>query len=232
MAMHGKKYEKANELAKEVGTTLPIKEALTKVKQVAFAKFDESVDVDVNLGIDPTRPEQAVKGSVILPHGTGRKVKILVFAKGDHADEATKAGADYVGTNDLAEKITSGWIDFDYVIATPDLMGFVGKLAKILGPKGLLPNVKNGTVTFELGNIIKELKKGKIFFKNNKSGQVHLSIGKVSFDADKLYDNFIAFARALLISKPSSAKGQYIKKMTVSSTMGPGFEVNLDEILR
>lgn len=232
MATHGKKYEKARELAKEVNAPLGIKEALIKVKELAFAKFDESVDVDVNLGIDPSRPEQAVKGSVVLPNGTGKSIKILVFAKGDHADKALKAGADYVGNTELADKISGGWIDFDYVIATPDMMGLVGKLAKILGPRGLLPNVKTGTVTFDLENIIKELKKGKIFFKNNKSGQVNISIGKVSFDADKLYDNFIAFAKALLASKPASAKGHFIKKMTISSTMGSGFTISLDEVLR
>jgi large subunit ribosomal protein L1 len=232
MATHGKKYEKALELAKNVNTSLPAKEALTKVKELAFAKFDESVDVNVNLGIDPSKPEQAVRGSVVLPNGTGRSVKILVFAKGDYADKAIKAGADYVGTNDLADKITAGWLDFNYVIATPDMMGFVGKLAKILGPRGLLPNVKTGTVTFEVENIIEELKKGKSFFKNNKSGQVQISVGKVSFDVDKLYENFMSFAKALLASKPASAKGNFIKKITVSSTMGPGFEINLDEVLR
>ena len=231
MATHGKKYDKARELIKDLNAVNP-KEALSKIKQLAFAKFDESVDVDVNLGIDPSKPEQAVKGSVVLPFGTGRKIKILVFAKGDYAEKAQKAGADYVGATDLADKVTAGWIDFDYVIATPDLMGLVGKLAKILGPRGLLPNVKTGTVTFDISNIITELKKGKVFFKNSKAGQVHLSIGKVSFDENKLSENFLVFVKALIAARPSSAKGQFIKKMTVSSTMGPGIEISLDEVLK
>lgn len=231
MATHGKKYEKAHELVEGV-TVLPIKQALSKIKEVAFAKFDESVDVDINLGIDPSKPEHAVKGSVILPNGNGKSIKILVFAKGDYADKALKAGADYVGTTDLADKILAGWLDFSYVVATPDMMGLVGKLAKILGPRGILPNAKTGTVTFEIENIVKELRRGKTFFKNNKNGQLHLSIGKVSFDVDKLYDNFVSFVKALLAAKPASAKGNFVKKMTVSSTMGPGIEVSLDEIVK
>lgn len=231
MAMHGKKYEKARKLVEDIGA-VPVKSALSKIKELAFAKFDESVDVDINLGIDPTRPEQAVKGSVVLPAGTGRTVKVLVFAKGDHADKALKAGADYVGSTDLADKITAGWLDFNYVVATPDMMGLVGKLAKILGPKGILPNVKAGTVTFEVENIVSELKKGRTFFKNNKSGQVHLSIGKVSFDVNKLNDNFVAFIKTLASLRPATAKGQFIKKITVSSTMGAGIQINLDEVLK
>lgn len=231
MAMHGKKYEKARKLVEDIGA-VPVKSALSKIKELAFAKFDESVDVDINLGIDPTRPEQAVKGSVVLPAGTGRTVKVLVFAKGDHADKALKAGADYVGSTDLADKITAGWLDFNYVVATPDMMGLVGKLAKILGPKGILPNVKAGTVTFEVENIVSELKKGRTFFKNNKSGQVHLSIGKVSFDVNKLNDNFVAFIKTLSSLRPATAKGQFIKKITVSSTMGAGIQINLDEVLK
>lgn len=229
MTTHGKKYEKAFEQVKSSGHVLASKEALNKVKAVAFAKFDESVDVNINLGIDASKADQAVKGSVTLPNGTGRNIKVLVFAKGDYADKATKAGADYVGTTELADKISAGWIDFDYVVATPDMMGPVGKLAKVLGPKGLLPNAKNGTVTFDLANIITELKKGKIFFKNDKTGQINLAIGKVSFDSNKLYENFSAFMKALLSSRPAGAKGQFIKKITVSSTMGPGIEVSLDE---
>ena len=231
MAMHGKKYEKARKVVEDIGV-LPVKVALSKIKELAFAKFDESVDVNINIGIDPTRPEQSVKGSVILPHGTGRTVKVLVFAKGDYADKALKAGADYVGAADLADKISSGWLDFNYVVATPDMMGLVGKLAKILGPKGILPNVKAGTVTFDVENIVSELKKGRTFFKNNKSGQVHLSIGKVSFDGNKLYDNFVVFIKTLSALRPATAKGQFIKKVTVTSTMGAGIQVNLDEVLK
>ncbi len=229
MATHGKKYEKATEALKGV-EVFSIKNGLLKVKELAYAKFDESVDVHINLGIDSSKPEQAVKGSVVLPNGLGKTIKVLVFAKGEHADKAVKAGADYVGTNDLVDKISTGWIDFDYVVATPDMMGPVGKLAKILGPKGLLPNVKSGTVTFDVENIVSELKKGRAFYKNNKQGIINFSIGKVSFDANKLNDNFIAFLKALIGSKPASAKGQYIKKIIVSSTMGPGIQINLDEV--
>jgi len=231
MATHGKKYLKAQEKFKVEGV-LPVKEGLSKIKELAFAGFNESVDVNINLGIDPTKPEQSVKGSVILPHGTGRIVKILVFAKGEYAEKAEKAGADYVGTNDLIDKITGGWLDFDYVIATPDMMGIVGKLAKILGPRGLLPNVKAGTVTFDVAGIISELKKGRTYYKSNKAGQVNFSIGKVSFEVDKLYDNFVAFIKALMASKPSSAKGHFMKKTTGSSTMGLGVQVNADEVLK
>jgi len=231
MATNGKKYEKARE-ALSGADNLSVKAALSKVKELAYAKFDESVDVHVNLGIDPSKPDQSVKGSVVLPHGTGRQVRVLVFAKGEHADKALKAGADYVGANDLVEKITSGWLDFDYVVATPDMMGPVGKLAKILGPKGLLPNVKAGTVTFEVETIVSELKKGRAFYKNNKNGLVNFSIGKVSFDANNLQDNFVAFIKALIASKPASAKGSYLKKITISSTMGPGVQVSPDEVLK
>lgn len=231
MADRGKKYKIACEKLKGI-ETLPAKDALSKVKELAYAKFDESVDIDICLSIDPSKSEQAVKGSVVLPNGTGRIVRVIAFAKGDQADSALKAGADFVGTNDLVEKISSGWLDFDYVVATPDMMGTVGKLAKILGPKGLLPNAKSGTVTFDLANIVSDLKKGRTFFKSDKSGLVHFSIGKVSFDANKLYDNFMAFMKALVSAKPATAKGRYIEKVTVHSTMGPGISVNLDEILK
>lgn len=232
MTTHAKKQEKVKDSLNKVTAPLSPKEAVAKVKELAFAKFDETVDVDVNLGIDPTKPEQSVKGSLVLPNGTGKKIRILAFAKGDQAEVAQKAGADYVGTTDLADKILAGWLDFEYVVATPDLMGLVGKLAKVLGPRGLLPNAKNGTVAFDLQPIVAELKKGKLFFKNNKNGQVHLTIGKKSFGADKLHENLMAFAKALVSSKPSAAKGQFIKKMTVSSTMGPGIPVSLEEILK
>ena len=230
MSTHGKKYEKAREALKT--DILPIKDALSKVKELSFAKFDESVDIHINLGIDSSKPEQSVRGSVVLPHGTGKPVKVLVFAKGEYAEKALKAGADFVGANDLIEKISGGWLDFNYVVATPDMMGPVGKLAKILGPKGLLPNVKTGTVTFDVGVIVSELKKGRAFFKNNKQGLINFSVGRVSFDANKLYDNFVAFIKNLIASKPASAKGQFVKKITVSSSMGPGIQINLDEIQR
>jgi len=207
-----------------------VAEGLSKVKALAYASFDESVDLHVNLGIDVSKGDQAVRASVVLPHGTGKKSRIIVFAKGEYADQATKAGADLVGVEDLIEKISNGWLDFEYAVATPDLMGAVGKLAKILGPRGLLPNKKVGTVTFDVAQIVKDLKGGRVFFKNDKSGLVHFSIGRVSFDPQKLFDNTIAFLKSLASAKPSTSKGKFIKKVTVSSTMGPGLALVVDEI--
>lgn len=205
---------------------------MEKLKKIAHAKFDETVDVDVNVGIDPSKGEQIVRGSLVLPHGRGKKIKVLVFAKGDYAAQAQKAGADYVGAEDLVEKISTGWLDFNFTVATPDLMGVVGKLAKLLGPKGLLPNKKLGTVTFDIAGVVSDLKKGQLFFKNDKSGIVHFSIGKVSFSADRLHENLVAFIRSLSAAKPSSSKGKFLKKITVSSTMGPGLMISSDEILQ
>lgn len=229
MHKHGKKYVQARE---KLHITKPFSfvEGVQQVKGLAFAKFDESVDVDVNVGIDPSKGDQVVRGSVVLPHSTGKVRKIVVFAKGEHADAATKAGADYVGAEDLIEKIEGGWLDFTDAIATPDLMGMVGKVAKILGPRGLVPNKKTGTVTFDVGPVVSDLKKGRHFFKNDKNGIVHFSLGRVSFDANKLADNLSAFMKALLSSKPASAKGKFIRKVTVSSTMGVGVPLNPDEV--
>jgi large subunit ribosomal protein L1 len=231
MAKHGKKYRSALEKV-EKNNLFASEKALGQVKELAHADFDETVDVNINLGIDATKGEQAVRGSVILPHGTGKRSYVIVFAKGDHADQALQAGADEVGAEDLVEKIQKGWLDFDYAVATPDLMGLVGKLAKLLGPRGLLPNKKVGTVTFDVGAIVKDLKSGRVFFKNDKSGLVHFSIGKVSFDKKKLEDNYIAFIKALAGSKPASSKGKFIRKITVASTMGVGIGVNPDEVTR
>lgn len=231
MSKQGKKYTAAAEKV-QLNEIVPIAQALQQVKDIAYAKFDESVDVNINLGIDPTKGEQVVRGSVLLPHGIGKEVKVLVFAKGDHAQQAEDAGADYVGTQDLVDKISKGWLDFDYTVATPDMMGTVGKLARILGPRGLLPNKKLGTVTFDVEQVVKDLKKGRMFFKNDKSGIVHFKIGKVSFELNKLQDNLTAFLKALVAAKPATAKGKYLKKMTVSSTMGPGIAVNPEELLR
>jgi len=224
MSKHGKKFEKAQEAVRSLEAQ-SLKDALEAMKSAAFAKFDESVDVDVRLGIDPTKGEQTVRGSVILPHGKGKVPRVIVFAKGDAVEQAEKAGADAVGAEDLVEKIEGGWMEFDHAVATPDLMGMVGKLAKLLGPRGLLPNKKLGTVTFDVASIVEELKKGRAFFRNDKQGNVHFSFGKVSFDADRLQDNFSAFLKALIAAKPSSSKGKYIKKMSISSTMGPGVAV-------
>lgn len=227
MSRHGKKFRKVQEQL-DKSTAHSSLDALAKVKDLAYASFDESVDVDINLGIDPTKGEQAVKGSVVLPHGSGKRVRVVVFAKGDHAEAAQKAGADVVGGQDLVEKINSGWVDFDFAVATPDMMGLVGKLAKILGPRGLLPNQKLGTVTFDVDKVVAELKSGRVFFKNDKGGLVHFSIGKVSFDAQALNDNFLAFVKALTAAKPATAKGKFIRKVTLSSTMGVGVQVNLE----
>jgi len=227
----GKNYRSAVE-GHEKSKVCSLDEALSTVRTKAYAKFDESVDVDVNVGIDPSKGDQVVRGSVILPHGSGKKTRVVVFAKGEYADLAQKAGADHVGLEDLISKIEAGWMDFEYAVATPDVMGTVGKLAKQLGPRGLLPNKKVGTVTFEVATIVKELKSGRVFFKNDKSAVVHFSLGKLSFDAEKLKDNVRVFLKALASSKPASSKGKFIKKVTLSSTMGVGTCVNADDVLK
>jgi len=229
MTKRSKKYEKAR-VALGEKKLFSCQEGVAKVKELAFARFDESIDAQVNLGIDPEKGDQVVRGSVLLPHGTGKKVKVLVFAKGDYVEQAVKAGADFVGFEDLIEKIESGWLDFDYAVATPDLMGLVGKVAKILGPRGLLPNKKTGTVTFEVGEIVSDLKKGRLFFKNDKSGLVHFRFGKVSLTPEQLYDNLSTFIRALAASKPAASKGKFIKKVVIASTMGVGVPVNAGEL--
>ncbi|MCK9543017.1 MAG: 50S ribosomal protein L1 [Novosphingobium sp.] len=229
MLNHGKKYIDAKKQINPT-TQYSFEEGIKKVKELAYAKFDESIDVDVNLGIDPTKGDQSVRGSLTLPHSIGKKIKVAVFAKGEYADQATKAEADYVGLEDLIEKIESGWVDFNYAVATPDLMGMVGKVAKILGPRGLVPSKKNGTVTFDVGQTVEELKKGRLFFKNDKSALVHFTVGKASFDNQKLLDNIKAFLKSLVAAKPASSKGKFIKKITVSSTMGVGIRLNPDEL--
>ncbi len=231
MSESGKKYQKAQE---EIGdkSIKSAREALEAVVDTAFAKFDESIDADIILGIDSAKGEQAVRGSTLLPHGTGKTVRVLVFAKGEHEEKATEAGADYVGLDDLIEKISKGWMEFDVAVATPDLMGKVGKVAKLLGPRGLLPNKKFGTVTFDVAPIISDLKKGRLSYKNDKGGVVHASFGKVSFGADKLEENLTALIQSINSSKPATAKGKFIKKIVVSSTMGVGVSLDPEEILR
>ena len=229
MSKSGKKYKKAKEMISE-GSPSSWKDALDLVVKSAHVGFDESVDVDMVLGIDPTKGEQNVRGAALLPHGIGKKVRVLVFAKGDHEEAAKKAGADYVGVEDLIEKIKGGWMDFDAAVATPDLMGLVGKVARVLGPRGLLPNKKVGTVTFDVGAIVEELKKGRVTYKNDKGGVVHAPFGRVSFGADKLAENLEELVRAVKASKPPTAKGKFIKKMTVSSTMGVGISLSADEL--
>lgn len=232
MKKRSKKYQKAREaLGAASHKAFAPQEGLAKVKSLAFARFDESVDVHINLGIDPEKGDQIVRGSVVLPHGTGRVVKIVVFAKGDQEAEALKAGADFVGSDDLIQKIEAGWTDFDFAITTPDLMPLVSKVARVLGPRGLLPNKKNGTVTDDVARAVGELKKGRLFFKNDKSGLVHFSIGRVSFDAAKLFENLQAFVRALAAAKPAAARGIFIQKISIASTMGVGIHVQPAELL-
>lgn len=226
MAKHGKKYIEAAKLIDQEAFLEPL-EAVTAVKKAASAKFDETVEVAVRLGVDPKKQDQAVRGVVVLPHGTGKSVRVLVFAKGDKVKEAEAAGADFVGDADLIAKIQQGWFEFDVCVATPDMMSEVGKLGRILGGKGLMPNPKAGTVTFEVGKAIQEIKAGKIEYRLDRAGQIHAPIGKVSFDETKLSENLRALIEALVRSKPSAAKGVYLKSAAVSSTMGPSVKLNL-----
>jgi large subunit ribosomal protein L1 len=203
-----------------------LREAVDLVKQAAYAKFDESVDLALRLGVDPKRSDQMVRGTTVLPKGSGKKVRVLVFAKGEKEQEARAAGADHVGSDDLIEKIKSGWIDFDQAVSTPDLMGSVGKLGKILGPRGLMPNPKTGTVTFDVGRAITEIRKGKVEYKVDKAGIVHVPVGKVSFEAQGLYENANAVLESIMKARPASVKGRYLKSATISSTMGPGIKLD------
>jgi len=207
-----------------------LKEAVDLVKQLAHTKFDETVDLAMNLGVDPKKSDQMLRGSVVLPHGLGKKIRVLAFVKGEKAVEAKNAGADYVGAEDLVEKINGGWLDFDKVVATPDIMGLVGKLGKILGPRGLMPNPKSGTVTFDVGKAVKDITAGKADYKTEKAGLVHVSIGKVSFDSEKLVENAKTVIRALEKAKPASSKGKYLKKISISSTMGVGIPINIANV--
>ncbi len=197
-------------------------EGIALVKEAAFAKFDETVDMTVRLGVDPRKADQMVRGAVVLPNGLGKTVRVLVFAKGEKAQEAQAAGADHVGADDLVTKIQGGWFDFDTAIATPDMMGTVGKIGKLLGPRGLMPNPKVGTVTFDIGRAVTEAKSGKVEYRVEKAGIVHAPVGKVSFDSEKLKGNIVAVMDALIKAKPSTSKGTYLKKISLSSTMGPG----------
>jgi large subunit ribosomal protein L1 len=230
MTMRGKKYKKALEVLGETKKTVSLREGIAKLKSVAHARFDESVSVDINLGIDPSKGDQVVRGGVVLPHGSGKKSRVLVFAKGEYADKATAAGADFVGAEDLVQKIDAGWFDFEYAVATPDLMGLVGKVARVLGPLGLLPNKKLGTVTFDVVSIVSDLKKGLVFFRNDKQGLVHFMCGKVSFSEQNLFENISAFLKALSAAKPPVSKGKFIKKVVITPTMGPGIQVAVEEL--
>ncbi|NPV91755.1 MAG: 50S ribosomal protein L1 [Firmicutes bacterium] len=225
MKFHGKKYQDAQK-EYDVNNLYEPTEALGVVKQVAKAKFDETVEVAVKLGVDPRHADQMIRGAVVLPYGTGRTRSVLVFAKGDKAKEAELAGADFVGAEDVIAQIQGGWFGFEVAIATPDMMGQVGKLGKLLGPKGLMPNPKTGTVTFDVDRAVKEVKAGKIEYRVDKTGIIHAPIGKVSFDTEKLRENFQTLLETLIKAKPAAAKGQYLKSITVSSSMGPGVKIN------
>ena len=224
MRAHGKKYEAAAK-NRDIATIYQPKAALEIVKKSAFAKFDETVEVAVRLGVDPRHADQVVRGTVVLPAGTGKAVRVLVIAAGDKAREAQDAGADFVGVEHI-QKIKDGWLDFDVLIATPDQMGQLGALGRVLGPRGLMPNPKAGTVTFNIANAVKETKAGKIEFRVDKAGNVHAPIGKVSFGIDALETNFTAFMDQIVRSKPAAAKGVYVKNVSVSSTMGPGVTID------
>ncbi|HON59978.1 MAG TPA: 50S ribosomal protein L1 [Smithella sp.] len=210
----------------EPGKRYSLKEAAEIVVSTAGAKFDETVDAAIRLGVNPAHADQMVRGSVVLPHGLGKTVRVLVFAKGEKEKEALDAGADYVGSDDIIEKIKGGWMEFDRVIATPDMMGAVGKIGKILGPRGLMPNPKVGTVTFDVGNAVRELKAGKVEFRVEKAGIVHSPVGKVSFGPEKLAENISALLETIIKLKPASSKGTYIKSISISSTMGVGVKID------
>ena len=229
MAKHGKKYSAVRQefdLVKKYSFMEGVQQVLTS----APAKFDETLEVAVRLGVDPRHADQMVRGTVVLPHGTGKNVRVAVFAKGEKEKEATDAGADFVGSDDLIEKVTGGWLGFDRAVATPDVMGALGKVARILGPRGLMPNAKSGSVTFDLARAVKEIKAGKIEFRVDKAGIVHAPLGKLSFGVEKLYDNLLSLLDTLQKAKPSTSKGTYMKGITIASTMGPGIKLDTGEV--
>ncbi len=228
MPKHSKRF---NNLSKNLEhlKVYTLDEVFNNIKKTATAKFDETIDIAVKTGLDPKYADQQLRGSCVLPHGTGKTTRVAVFAAGEKAKEATNAGADFVGAEDLVAKIEGGWLDFDAAVATPDMMRFVGKLGRILGPRNLMPNPKVGTVTQDIAKVITELKAGKVQYRVEKAGIIHAAIGKASFDAKKIRENFLAFFQAINKSKPSGAKGTYIKSATISSTMGPGFLIDVNE---
>lgn len=225
MGKHGKKYNAARGRVDSL-KRYELREALELVKSMGFASFDESVDVAVNLNVNPRHADQMVRGSVALPHGTGKEVRVLVFAKGEKATEAREAGADFVGDADMIEKIQGGWLDFDTAVATPDMMGQVGRIGRVLGPRGLMPNPKTGTVTFDVAKIVGELKAGRVEFRVDKAGIIHLGFGRTSFDVDKLESNLTSVLDRLARLKPASSKSPYFRGITISSTMGPGVKLD------
>ncbi|GLY12798.1 50S ribosomal protein L1 [Pseudobacillus badius] len=225
MAKKGKKFQEAAKLVDRTAA-YALDEAVELVKKTNFAKFDATVEAAFRLGVDPKKADQQIRGAVVLPNGTGKTQKVLVFAKGEKAKEAEAAGADYVGDADYINKIQQGWFEFDVIVATPDMMGEVGKLGRVLGPKGLMPNPKTGTVTFDVTKAVQEIKAGKVEYRVDKAGNIHVPIGKVSFDNQKLIENFNTIFETMLKAKPSAAKGTYMKNVTITSTMGPGVKVD------
>lgn len=225
MAKKGKKYVEAFKLV-DRSKFYAVNEAVELVKKTSYAKFDATVEVAFRLGLDPKKADQQIRGAVVLPNGTGKTQRVLVFAKGEKAKEAEAAGADYVGDADYINKINQGWFEFDVIVATPDMMGEVGKLGRVLGPKGLMPNPKTGTVTFDVTKAINEIKAGKVEYRLDKAGIIHVPVGKVSFDTDKLAENFTTVFETLVKAKPAAAKGTYMKSVSVTSTMGPGVKVD------
>ena len=227
--MSGKNFKEAKAKVDRTQDYL-LDDALALIKELSTVKFDETVDICVRLGVDPRKADQMVRGAVVLPNGLGRTIRVAVFAKGEKALEATAAGADFVGADDLVEKIQGGWFDFDTAIATPDMMGTVGKIGKLLGPRSLMPNPKVGTVTFDISRAVEEAKSGKVEYRVEKAGIIHAPVGKVSFDVEKLRGNILALVDALIKAKPSTAKGTYLKKVSLSSTMGPGMTLDIPGI--
>jgi large subunit ribosomal protein L1 len=229
MSRNGKSYRAA--LAKvDRNQRYLLEQTLRLVKETARAKFDETVEMAVRLGVDPRQADQNVRGTVTLPHGIGKPVRVLAFAKGEKEKEAQEAGADFVGSDDLIKKISDGWFDFDKTVATPDMMGAVGRIGKLLGPRGLMPNPKTGTVSVDIGKAVKEIKAGKLEFRVDKAGIIHVPVGKASFGAEQLVDNAKAVLLSILRAKPASAKGNYIRGVTISTTMGPGIKVELSQV--
>ncbi|MFO7717899.1 MAG: 50S ribosomal protein L1 [Desulfohalobium sp.] len=231
MPKHGKAYKNATENL-DTQIRYSVDEAVVKALQAAYAKFDETVDAAVCLGVNPRHPDQMVRGAVSLPHGIGKDIRVVAFCKGEKEEEAKAAGADATGAEDLVQKIQDGWLEFDKAVATPDMMSHVGKIGRVLGPRGLMPNAKTGTVTFDIATAIKELKAGKVEFRVDKNGVIHAPLGKVSFGAEKIQENLASLLQSLVRLKPSAAKGTYLRKLAVSTTMGPGIKIEPTSVRR